>query len=817
MKGVGSFGQRSSSTLSPLAPPFTVPKPKPSYLEDPYDFEFRPYLDNWLHSYPPTSLSYPFSHPNFDTDSIRASYSYFGSQSVGSHKSHLPSLIHSFPYDQQSKAEPYYPQYSLVEVEPYYPQYPFAIHGDSSSVIASLDGPSQTDYACNLSDFSYLSMWANPWSATFDGDSKGKAVSSNFRNPIQKGSPASESFMAHEEPLGVWHGKCVESFVRKVHIGSEGISSEWVDAKCSSISGENTSIPRTSAFASSPVLQELPYSQLPDTVSLNKPWNPFYTAYDRCFEQVDSCNTDPIVLYPSSFSLDQGFGSPGSGACLSFGSMSQNMNCVDKPVDSSIIHGDSVDDVSANVKEGKINLNTEGNERYANTSRIGNDMKRNDQIFVDSSPTKTDLSLNQKPVIGDHLGHSQVAKFKLKITTLSIPNTSTFAPSTSGLGDSAQSSEAFDQYNQDVDSPCWKGTLGSRHSPFGFEEVLIPLLPIKQLEGGNDFSQHTGSLEEFSSIFPKEPLSDVTPLCSESKFTHADKTRADCSKVCNENGTQSSNQIQEPRNDYMVSNIPKRSFELRTSDSMPLTQEENVVNSTRIADPGTVSNSATQDGSSGLFPRTSRVTVSTEVTELNGAADISSDHSIPDINAPVLIKMIHSLSELLVFSKYSDVNELKEQDYEVLQLVIDNLDAFLTKKVGLVSVMSKAFPELGSSYSFRKPTDLHRGSDTGSSLVPVMEAHKKESRSHEFVLASGDMDLKKNNGITQDAKMVLKEKMSDERENHHQTLLYKNLWIESEAALCSMKYELQLVKIEMEKNKQDKAQDSHTLSDAAGK
>ncbi|XP_077248321.1 uncharacterized protein LOC143887955 [Tasmannia lanceolata] len=777
MMGYGSFGQGSSSTLSPLAPPFTVdrsfPKPKP---KDPYDFPLT--HENWLHLHPPTSISDPIS----ETDSIHVSY---GSSNRSTHLFPYDQgsnwSTHLFPYDQGSKSV----ASSLVESEPYYPQYPSEIHGDSGgSLIASLDGSNQNDCARSLSDFSYSSSkWTSPWSGAFEGehgkkkegdvglswkDVKGKAVSSNFRNLIEKGGPTAGSFMPSDETSSVWRGKCVESLARKGHIGSKGIGSGCGDAKWSPISEENGSIPSfdmsgTSLFAPSPILPEIPRCPIPDTASLGKPWNPFNlntTSYDRYFKMLDSCTTDPTVLYPSYSSLAQNFDSPASGAGFSLGPMTKDVDCGYQPVDSSI--------ASANVKEATMNV--QGKEGYANTIRIGNGMKRNDHTFVDSSLTKKDNSLNHRPVSGDH---SPTEKSKLKITTLSIPNAFTFATGTAGQGDSVQSSsETFDQYNPAVDSPCWKGAPASRHSPFGFEEPVSHLPPIKQLEGWNDLSQQ--------------------------KFTEADKTGADCLSVGNENVTQCSVGIQEPKNDYMLSDNPKNSFEFKTSDTMPLIQEEIIVSSTTIADPGTVSNGS----------------VSNEVAELNGASDISSDCSLPKINAPILVKMIHNLSELLPCGNYSNVNALKEEDYEILQLAIGNLDACVAKKDGLMRAMPESLPAYGSSYSFRKSTDSHKEEKMHSG-----RSRAKESQSHNFALESGDMDLEKDNGITQAVKKVLTENMRDEGENQPQTLLYKNLWIDSEAALCSMKYELQLVrmKFEMEKCKQNQPQDCHTLSDAAGK
>ncbi|XP_077233752.1 uncharacterized protein LOC143876026 isoform X2 [Tasmannia lanceolata] len=638
MMGFGSFGEEEHFTMSPLAQTFT--KPKPSFsprhaIEEHCDFPLRTH-ENSLHmnpNYENTSMSDAFSTHNYE-NSIPSCYGYNGSQSVWSDNTHWNSRTHTnlvFPYCSQ-----------FSEGLPYYPQFHSEFHVDNASVIGPLEGSSQTDYAGNLSDFGYSYYWSGlPLDREKEDDvgfswkdTKCKEVPSNFRNPIQKGSLAGES-----------------------SIGSKCIGSGWEDTKCPYISEENVIIPYdmsgTSVFGPSPVL---PYSPIPDTESLRKIWDPINlnTSHDRFFTNLDSS--------PSYSSVVQGLGP-----------MSKNANCGDQPVDSSNVSGDC-----------------------ANPGRVdGTGMKRKDHSFVDSTPTKKDLSLNHKSVSGDHSGQSPMEKSKLKIPTLSILNA--FLQS---------SSQTFDEYNPAVDSPCWKGASASQNPSFGFEQVV------------------------------------------------------------ENNG----------------------------------------------------------------------VSVSTEFAEHNGASDISSDHSLPNNNACLLVKTIHHLSELLLCSNYSKVNSLKEQDYDVLRLVIGNLYACVAKEVGLMRAMPGSFPELGSSYSFRKPTDLHKGSASGRSLVLGIEADddlsqhieeklcssmssKKENRSHDFVSASADMDLQKDNGITQAVKKVMKENMSDEGENHPRTLLYKNLWIESEAALSSMKYELELakMKIEMEKIEQDPAQDSRASSNAAGK
>lgn len=56
----------------------------------------------------------------------------------------------------------------------------------------------------------------------------------------------------------------------------------------------------------------------------------------------------------------------------------------------------------------------------------------------------------------------------------------------------------------------------------------------------------------------------------------------------------------------------------------------------------------------------------------------------------------------------------------------------------------------------------------------------------------------------QAVKKAINQNIPEEEDNCPQTLLFKDLWIDAVAALCSIKYELQLarVQIEMEKSKQ---------------
>ncbi|KAJ1400588.1 hypothetical protein SESBI_29456 [Sesbania bispinosa] len=70
------------------------------------------------------------------------------------------------------------------------------------------------------------------------------------------------------------------------------------------------------------------------------------------------------------------------------------------------------------------------------------------------------------------------------------------------------------------------------------------------------------------------------------------------------------------------------------------------------------------------------------------------------------------------------------------------------------------------------------------------------------ISARGDAESTKADNMTKALKRILSENFHDDDEEESQTVLYKNLWLEAEAALCSMYYRdrYRQMKIEMEKH-----------------
>eukprot|EP00262_Sarcandra_glabra_P014682 TRINITY_DN4341_c0_g2_i2.p1 TRINITY_DN4341_c0_g2~~TRINITY_DN4341_c0_g2_i2.p1 ORF type:complete len:1153 (-),score=223.97 TRINITY_DN4341_c0_g2_i2:279-3737(-) len=738
-------------------------------------------------------------------------------------------------------------------------------------------------------------------------DIKGKSFLSNYRSSLKQGGPAAEGIMSGKEAAGVWHGNCGESLRSQIYIGFGPKSTERLDSKWSVVE-ESARVPSlnilgTTSSAPSSIPLVIPFSQVQDLESITKSWNPSNpdTTYDRIFTPLNSYTTDPTILYPSMMhsSRAQVFGTPSIGTSSSLETiMSKNVKSRDQPVGACSINKDSTSHSDTCVKEPIIQQNSDGKQGYVETSKNSKDMKKNNHIPKDLPPIIKDLPSSHLEVTDDSLNHQFKANPELKVTNLNLPGAFSFASGASGSGDSLQSSsDTYDQFNPAVDSPCWKGAPSSRHSPFVVAEVVDPLPLVKESEGHNDLTRSHGILpikvddadtvsspklhgsmihheshcvEESLSSSLKIPISSVVSIaCLEHKLINSDKTGSDCLKPANEHGSLHSDGFLQLTNDYVLHNKLKSSSEPKTSDMMPLSRDgDNVTSTTKavseagITDSWTDFKGAAQDGSSLLVSQardnvsnssSSGVDVSTEIAELLGSSDVSNHHPRPRmVDAHLLVKMMHNLSEVMLSSHYGNGNVLEENDYEVLQLVMDNLNACIVRNGRERKQTVEAFSQLGSPYCLRKLSNPCKVTAAGTSQVKGTEAddarsqsdhqstHEREgmmhsTRSHpkvnklnNFISANDDIDFEKDNGMTKAIKTVMKENFDKKGDYHSQALLYKNLWIEAEAALCSMKYEGRLarMKIEMERcnkphngnvNSIGVATDPWGSSDAAGK
>lgn len=543
-----------------------------------------------------------------------------------------------------------------------------------------------------------------------------------------------------EEDSCVWHKESVESLANKAHIGSKCTGSELLDAAYTAFSQENSSpfkAPASSVLVQGSALQEVSYSQTsePDPT---KAWNPFKLNKNprNCLAKHDSCATGltfcPARKFPSpSQSLETG--------------TSKNVLNRDQTADA---HSNNDSSVGCDFST----VNAGGYEVNADTGRTSNEKDKNYHKFSGFPTMKTELPLDLRPVRS--LRCPLEEKSGSKVTQLSGFEAFPSAPDTAGPGDSIGSSlKMMDQFLPPVDSPCWKGAPLPQCSPFRVVEAPVHLPLMKGSEGCSDLNKQNQLLPDnvnnadylslkspeysaysesgcekkglpyFESECEKKGPSSfyLKPTSTTCQYSvDADKIGSDFFNFGKGWGIQAYLAIQESRSES--------SSELEASDVKTSSPEKDVTYATkpipesRIADPGTdfckeaqndpsdFLSHAREHASNVSFSGVSFSTESVDENEVSDASsesgdenevsDCSSDLSPPRLDTQIVVKMIHYLSELLLSDHHGDGHTLKENDYEILQLVINNLNACALNKVGLMRQI-----HAGSSSCLRKSTD----------------------------------------------------------------------------------------------------------------
>ncbi|CAF2084937.1 uncharacterized protein LOC103873054 [Brassica rapa] len=132
-----------------------------------------------------------------------------------------------------------------------------------------------------------------------------------------------------------------------------------------------------------------------------------------------------------------------------------------------------------------------------------------------------------------------------------------------------------------------------------------------------------------------------------------------------------------------------------------------------------------------------------------------------------VVSALHNLSEVLVYECFSNRSLLKPEQLESLDKVVENLTR-CSKKITCTQAMHVSLPNVAD---LNEAPNVVAKEFQGFNVKPLDSFGSKESV---------DKDE-----MTQSIKNILASKFPDGEENHPQTLLYKNLWLETEAALCS--------------------------------
>ncbi|KAJ8486340.1 hypothetical protein OPV22_018825 [Ensete ventricosum] len=353
------------------------------------------------------------------------------------------------------------------------------------------------------------------------------------------------------------------------------------------------------------------------------------------------------------------------------------------------------------------------------------------------------------------------------------------------------SSEAIDQHSLAVDSPCWKGTPSSRQSPFTVDEMLVQTA-IEESKDYVGLCQDRRQLLE-SVERSKNPAEQDGNLIFDEKKKKSTSEKLQCSSVI------SSIIHQRPEN----ANKKLSDYRKDDSENEILFDVVNCEHKNKTIEV----ESKVQVGEAVKSCETES-TVVNKFPQANGIEDYNKGScSSPQKNTKELVKAMHDSSIKLLCTNFSGDDELEPHDYRLLYSVINNIALVLKDKKAIkwmvlaMALMvghnegSKGFvgwsphcSGLEAALSFCRCSSTDDGDQINMNGKMHSVGHNNVN---DEVRKDYNTNLRKVNDITQIYENALSKSFS-EREENTQTLLYKTLWIEAEAAACRLKYELQL-------------------------
>ncbi|KAL5719224.1 hypothetical protein ACHQM5_012032 [Ranunculus cassubicifolius] len=596
------------------------------------------------------------------------------------------------------------------------------------------------------------------WDSKNGGEQwKGKGKDVNIGGPssyarFSNQGISADGISARDEAPRVWVGKSTESSPGDFFAGAEGIF--LPPGKLSSASNENS---RNTRFDMSktpvlnpPSLQEKPYlGPSPDFVmeSWSQPY-PSSASYGKYFTGGgDSYRTDPLGFYPKSSksSVDPIYESPSING--------RSSTFLTKTVPTNLSPIERPRDVFDRKADSIMRSPSSKGCDAVNTEN--SDFNKGTSSMINGVEANllpcvdhsASLQLNLLPC-ADPFVHVFKAKKKVQVTDSSNLHSTMLAAAT-GAGDSVEcSSEVLEQFNPGVDSPCWKGASGSRYSLFGVAEVGTSDMPAKISVGCNNSSlqgPHVPSNSDNGVAFPTK----------------------ESEKCFKEDGP--SSLLEHP--------LPVASLQ---SECSPSSHTEWL---SGFAKPN-------------LRP-----------------INTFSGDQLPRVD--VVINAMQNLSEILLSYSSKDKNALKGQDLVGIGQVIINLEDCLSRDNTMEPSPKVHYLQSDGPNCSEKQANVHEVT------IPVEDAQRssevknnsnmssiKGDNSTMPAFPSGDSELEYDH-MTKGIKKILEDNFHDEVEPDIQSLLYKNLWLEAEAALCAVKYKERFarMKTEMAKSRQHPERD----------
>ncbi|XP_040989303.1 uncharacterized protein LOC121236873 isoform X2 [Juglans microcarpa x Juglans regia] len=458
------------------------------------------------------------------------------------------------------------------------------------------------------------------------------------------------------------------------------------------------------------------------------------------------------------------------------------------------------------LKKPHVLLNTKGKEVYLDKSLIENgDERKGDKLISDDG---------LKPLC---TVKSELQRHGIK------------------PGVSIEISKTLDENDSDVDSPCWKGTLACWQSPFGVSECVSSQCLEKKLKASNILNPLAPH------FFPSNAKGSIDYYheseCGISDFSSFDKGESSVVYFGNAGstnvgsnpsglscgiGTECSIDINESKKEYSLVNNSRSSSFLNSSHIFqPSLVEDCCASNGRL-----VIGENAEDSLNGIkdvvHSGSTRVPVLAKEHDLGPSSssgvgllnDLNETHQSvsKSLSAPLkidvrtVINTVRNLSELLVQNCSNGLYSLNEHEHDIIQLIIDKLHVLSTNRAGQGAPMPEP-TQTGTPYSPCKATEHCKSSSmqfrvawAKTMSVPDepenQNYHDGQKSCYTAFTEKGlncfssysDVGVEKSNEIIQVISKGLTENHQIVEDMHPQALVYRNLWLEAEAALCGLKY-----------------------------
>lgn len=782
--GSGGSSLSSSSNLSPLAQPFTVdrfnnskPTLNPHLNESPYSlpssqsWQYTPHISasrsGFLSENSMETTSVPLADEKSVSQSADPSSSYWSTQTFGAN-----SLMDEFSYI--SEGRPYYLPYASPVVSN---NTPFLPINEATPDVGPTSGvqpgsvSSQVDYTQSLAGLHYSHSSSGVWNglahkkmgkkmqgnANLSFDNAIAGGSKHFKSPINQGAHALECRAETQDDSGTFFGNFTEretheGFLKMGQMKEKCQKTYNAYEKCIQPLASHTCNDIPTPKSSTTVVIRPPEPAAVQ-ISSTKRSPSFQTGQGGKFAAVQ---IDGLCSPPYSFKGEehhQPLSSIGKGMYLS----SKQLN----------VHPDDDDHKICNASLWSTK------EGMAVQSHVDDTLKLTFESSSQSNATFTKV-LDDMYLPSDDI---QVVRYN----------------------ESYQ--DGLDQHNPNVDSPCWKGTLASRTSPFDVEHMHPP---------------------QENHRFPSEVFSGATSsMLSNSNVVHNENGSALDGKT-NLKGLLIENC---PAKDHLSTDAGKVDPESQTHDSC---DPSNCRTSNFCDSVDSVLNmNEVSQGCNVALDAAEKVLHSPSSQEDSELAHRHGRLSYPKLDVQTLVMAIHNLSELLRFQCSNDEPLFREAHHQALNHTINNLNACIPKKIGTMNTTQDKIVAVQNTVDGTKE-GFH--TDTGLTLPQIkirsascLHVQPTIQNMHGCDVTNEDLKpflsisnpiIPKEDIMSQAIGKVLQENFEFDGEMESQALLFKNLWLEAEAKLCSLSYKARFdhMKIAMHMQKPSRAVDENVAS-----